>query len=184
MQPDQVIIYADEASVANVSSAGKVYGLRGQTPQIQQATSVTQRVYAISGISPRGEMIHQVYDHPISSTQVITFLKCCRMKWPQRRINLVWDNASIHFSKKVRRFLWSLGSRSRLHLFRTPPYCPHYNPDEQVWAFLKNEYMTHRWRKGKEELVQLVDEGLTRFSQMPKRIRAAFRHPDVKLMEN
>lgn len=173
----------DEASFCSAGSSSKVYGLIGQTPVMHQINSVTERIYAISGITPRGELFKQVRRSAFNSKDIIDFLTQL-LEQLDGQLNVIWDNASIHCSEQIRSFLRNNErARSRLTLYSTPVYCPWYNPDEQVWNYLKAEYMPHRWCRTKSHLASIVREGLDRLAQLPERIRKAFRHPDVKLME-
>ncbi len=183
MMTDQTLLFVDESSFCSLASSTKVYSRIGQPALIRQATSVTDRIYAISGVTPRGELLHQVYTQTIRSRQVIQFLERVLHHFSEH-VNVIWDNASIHTSRELKAFLASNAqARQRLHLYLTPVYCPQYNPDEQVWNYLKSEYLKHRWSRTKTELRRTVQQGLQQLAKTPQRIRSAFRHPDVKLME-
>lgn len=45
------------------------------------------------------------------------------------------DQAGCHVSKRVKKFI---KTQKRLHVFYLPPRSPEFNPDEMVWAHLKN----------------------------------------------
>jgi hypothetical protein len=183
MQPDQHLIFVDEASFCSADSSSKVYGLIGQTPVLHQINSVTERVFAISGVTPRGQLFNQVSQNAFNSKDVIDFLDQL-LEQLDDQLNVVWDNASIHCSQQIRRFLRNdERARNRLSIYSTPVYCPWYNPDEQVWNYLKAEYLPHRWCRTRTRLANTVRNGLHQLAQLPGRIRKAFRHPDVKLME-
>ena len=55
-------------------------------------------------------------------------------------IHVIWDNAPYHKGPDVRPFL----SRPacRIHLIQIPPYCPHPNPIERLWAVM-HQHVTH-----------------------------------------
>ena len=183
MMADQTLLFVDECSFCSLASSTKVYGRIGQPPLLHQATSVTERIYAISGVTPRGELLSQVYSQPIRTRQVIEFLQRALYRFSEQ-LSVIWDHASIHISRELKAFLASNpAARQRLHLYLTPVYCPQYNPDEQVWNYLKSEYLKHRWSRSKTELRNTVQRGLQQLARTPARIRSAFRHPDVKLME-
>ena len=55
-------------------------------------------------------------------------------------IHVLWDNAAYHKGPDVREFL--ARSDCRIHLIPLPPYCPHLNPIERLWAVL-HKYVTH-----------------------------------------
>jgi putative transposase len=164
-------------------SSSKIYGRIGQTPVLDQQTSVTERIYAISGVTPRGELVEEVYQKAITSTQVIAFLQMV-LSYFHGYVIIIWDNASIHKSEQIKKFLAHEDTDAeRLTLYLTPVYCPEYNPDEQVWKYLKSDYLKHRWAKSKSQLVKNVKAGLRHLSKRPNFMRRAFRHPDVKLLD-
>jgi len=58
----------------------------------------------------------------------------------KRVIHVIWDNAAYHKGPHVRAFL--ARPQCRIHLIQLPPYCPHLNPIERLWAVM-HQYVTH-----------------------------------------
>ena len=58
----------------------------------------------------------------------------------KRLIHVIWDNAAYHKGPDVREFL--ARSECRIHLIHLPPYCPHLNPIERLWAVM-HQFVTH-----------------------------------------
>lgn len=58
----------------------------------------------------------------------------------KRTIHVIWDNAAYHKGPDVRAFL--ARPSCRIHLIQLPPYCPHLNPIERLWAVM-HRYVTH-----------------------------------------
>jgi transposase len=58
----------------------------------------------------------------------------------KRIIHVIWDNASYHKGPDVRAFLSR--KNCRIHLIQLPPYCPHLNPIERLWAVM-HKHVTH-----------------------------------------
>lgn len=58
----------------------------------------------------------------------------------KRLIYVIWDNAAYHKGPDVRRFL--ARADCRIHLIQLPPYCPHLNPIERLWAVM-HQFVTH-----------------------------------------
>ena len=52
----------------------------------------------------------------------------------KRLIHVIWDNAAYHKGPEVRAFL--ARPDCRIHLIQLPPYCPHLNPIERLWAVM------------------------------------------------
>ena len=58
----------------------------------------------------------------------------------KRIIHAIWDNAAYHKGPDVREFL--ARPECHIHLIQLPPYCPHLNPIERLWAVM-HQYVTH-----------------------------------------
>lgn len=58
----------------------------------------------------------------------------------KRLIHVIWDNAAYHKGPDVRNFL--ARPDCRIHLIQLPPYCPHLNPIERLWAVM-HQCVTH-----------------------------------------
>lgn len=58
----------------------------------------------------------------------------------KRLIHVIWDNAAYHKGPDVREFL--ARPDCRIHLIQLPPYCPHLNPIERLWAVM-HQCVTH-----------------------------------------
>ena len=60
---------------------------------------------------------------------------------PEKRlIHVIWDSAAYHKGPDVRAFL--ARPDGRIHLIQLPPYCPHLNPIERLWAVM-HQFVTH-----------------------------------------
>ena len=58
----------------------------------------------------------------------------------KRVIHVIWDNAAYHKGSDVKAFL--ARPECRIHLIQLPPYCPHLNPIERLWAVM-HQFVTH-----------------------------------------
>src|SRR5579864_2685640 len=59
--------------------------------------------------------------------------------YPDKKICLIWDNATCHKGILMRQALSKGGSLERVHLINLPPYAPDYNPIEHVWNTTKDK---------------------------------------------
>lgn len=74
----------------------------------------------------------------VSAAQLLTKIEA---RNPDKRlIHVIWDNAAYHKGPDVRAFL--ARPDCRIHLIQLPPYCPHLNPIERLWAVM-HQYVTH-----------------------------------------
>ena len=106
----------------------------GHTP-VLRAPRKRERLSAIGGLTTDGRLLLRTQEGTVDSDSIVSFLRYLlrRIAGP---IVVVWDNASIHRSKRVRRFLSTLAP-GRLELVPLPPYAPELNPIELVWGYLK-----------------------------------------------
>ena len=85
------------------------------------------------------------------SDQFIWFLTQLRRQTPRQQIIIILDNATIHKSKKVKRYLQRY---KQIHLFYLPTYSPEYNPVELFWKWLKPKIYGFSATGGIEKLIE------------------------------
>lgn len=61
------------------------------------------------------------------------------VKYPNKRIVIIWDNATSHKGKLIKEALKKGNNLDRVHLIALPPYAPDTNPIEHVWKEGKRE---------------------------------------------
>lgn len=110
------------------------YAPRGLTPILKEYLS-RDHLATIAGITPQGRLILKAYEHPISSVEVIEFLKYLQRQVPGLLL-VIWDGSPTHRSKMIKAYL-SNGAAKCLHLERFPGYAPELNPTEWVWSYMK-----------------------------------------------
>ena len=108
---------------------------------------------AVKTTSGRGRVnIHgavnlETFDTPfvepitVDGVSAVQLLAKIEARNPDKRvIHVIWDNAPYHKGPDVRAFL--ARPACRIHLIQLPPYCPHLNPIERLWAVM-HQYVTH-----------------------------------------
>ncbi|WP_080429275.1 IS5 family transposase [Burkholderia ubonensis] len=83
----------------------------------------------------------------------------------------------IHKAKLVQDFVQA--QKGRLKLFYLPPYSPHLNPDEQVWAHVKRS-VSKRLVQTKDEMKRLAIGALRRIQKLPALVKSFFRQPECQ----
>lgn len=152
------------------------YAPKGETPKLNWWKKA-EKVYAISAISPQGDLYYQTRDARFKSMGIVHFLKYL-VRQTRRKIILVWDGAKIHFAQTVKEYLSTLKS-GKLTLVKLPAHSPELNPDEQVWAYLKCvSDLKNFAAKNFTELRQAVRTQFHKLKTDPDRIKKMFAHPD------
>ena len=99
-------------------------------------------------------MVHLNDASFFNSEATIEFIKDIIEKNNNKKLELFWDNASIHKSSKTKAFLIDNNIKSILNV----PYKPDYNAIENVWAEAKKEFRKQMTlRKIKNEEINFSD---------------------------
>jgi transposase len=74
---------------------------------------------------------------------------------PEKRIiHVIWDNAAYHKGPDVRAFL--ARPDCRIHLVALPPYCPHLNPIERLWAVMHECVTANRYYPTHKQFAEAI----------------------------
>ena len=70
-----------------------------------------------------------------------------------------------------------LGSNvpNNIVLLPLPPYAPELNPMENVWEFMRGNYLSHRVWDGYEAIIDACCDGWNKLMRMPDRIASLTR---------
>lgn len=66
-------------------------------------------------------------------------------EYPNKKICIIWDNATCHKGKLLRKELRKGGLLGRVHLITFPPYAPDSNPIEHVWNTTKSKLSNNQY---------------------------------------
>lgn len=149
-----MLYFQDESGVSLTAVLGKTWALKGQTP-IVKVTGYRGGLCVTSAISPVGKMVFRIEKEKVNAEKHIEFLKQIQKHHPHRKVIIIEDRAPAHKAKKVDEFIKE--NKTKLAVYRIPPYSPELNPDEHVWAYLKaHQLKTHQVKttKGLKQLVK------------------------------
>jgi len=169
------IYFADESGIRSDYHTGTTWAPVGQTPVV----SVTGRRFSlnmISAVSPQGEFRFMLHEGSVTAKVFKTFLQRL-LAGAEHPIFLVVDGHPIHKSRLVRDFVKS--TNGRLQLYFLPPYAPHLNPDEQVWAHVKRD-VSKRGVESQEQMKALALSALRRIQRLPELVKSFFRQPECQ----
>lgn len=169
------IYFADESGIRSDYHTGTTWAPCGQTPVVE----VTGRRFSfnmISAVSPRGDFRFMIHEGSVTAEVFKTFLKRL-MVGATTPVFVIVDGHPIHKSKLVKDYVASL--EGQLKLFILPPYSPHLNPDEQVWAHVKRD-VSKRFVQSKDGMKRLALGALRRIQKLPDLVRSFFRQPECQ----
>ncbi|MER5932483.1 transposase [Streptomyces sp. NPDC002054] len=171
------IVFKDEAGQDLRPAKGRTWSPRGRTPVIK----VTEKG------SGRALMARMVFVRPGRETRLIyrtqtywgrtgkkkrfrarefaELITAARRRLGGAPLILVCHNASTHHAKALRKFCDS--SNDWLTIVKLPPYAPHLNPLEGVWAHLKKS-LANLAPRSIEDVAPLVTNRLHSLQRRPQ----------------
>ena len=171
-----ILYFEDESNITLTPVMGKSWGGVGEKI-VHKATGNRGSVSAISAISKDGRLLFNVFDKSkrFNSDDIIKFLQKMLNHHKRRHLVVVMDKASCHTSKKTKKFV---ESQRRLHVFYLPPRSPELNPDEQVWAHLKNHELKSHQETTISGLKTLTRRKLQSLARNQSKVRGIFKRCD------
>ena len=80
--------------------------------------------------------------------------------YPNKKICIIWDNATCHKGILMRQELSKGGLLERVHLVTLPPYAPDHNPIEHVWNTVKDKLANNQdknFEETKQKFMKLTN---------------------------
>lgn len=137
---DEAVYFADAVHPEYQSKPAFGWVKKGTNPTLK-TTSGRARV------NIHGALNLETFDTPfvapitVDGVSAVQLLAKIEARNPKKRIiHVIWDNAAYHKGPDVRAFLSR--KNCRIHLIQLPPYCPHLNPIERLWAVM-HQHVTH-----------------------------------------
>ena len=141
--PDVMIMAADEVRIEHEAILRRAWHRTGATTKlrvnrIKQAQSYIGFLHEHDGTVDLTALDWQ------NTSNIINALTELTLKYPGKRIVIVWDNAKWHTSKHLRSHLGQGNPLENIHLINLPPHSPDHNPIEHVWNEAKNHISNHQ----------------------------------------
>lgn len=169
------IYFADEAGIRSDYHTGTTWAPIGETPVVA-VTGSRFSFNMISAVSPRGDFRFMIHEGTVDATVFKEFLKRL-MIGATKPVFVVVDGHSTHKAKLVKEYVASLNGM--LKLFYLPPYSPHLNPDEQVWAHVKRQ-VSKQFVQDKEGMKKLALGALRRIQKLPAMVKSFFKQQECR----
>jgi transposase len=98
--------------------------------------------------------------------EIIKAFKDFLKKYPNKRICIIWDNATFHRGIKIKQELARGGLLEKVHLINLPAYAPDFNPIEHVWKWTKDKISNQQFRNfeiTKQKFIEAVNSRTFRY---------------------
>ena len=137
---DEAVYFADAVHPEYQSKPAFGWVKKGANPALK-TTSGRGRVNIHGALNLENFDAPFVEPITVDGQSAVQLLAKIEARNPQKRtIHVIWDNAPYHKGPDVRAFLSR--KNCRIHLIQLPPYCPHLNPIERLWAVM-HKRVTH-----------------------------------------
>lgn len=167
-----LIFFGDESSVRSDYHRGTTWAPKGKTPVVKSSGSRVS-LNMISAISTKGACRFKLHEGSMNADVFCDFLRRLT-KNQERKIILVLDNSRVHHAKKVQRLVASMDNKLELRFL--PPYSPELNPDELVWAHVKQK-IGREVIEDKDHLRSRITGLFRSLQKTPNLVQSFFRTP-------
>ena len=94
----------------------------------------------------------------IKAEHIVDFLEQLLYHFRRTKLLLIWDGATTHRGKEVKKFL-STRAKGRIHLEILPSHSPQLNADEQAHGYIKQHRLANQLFKNITDLEHAVNRG-------------------------
>jgi transposase len=172
-----ILYFEDESNISLSPVMGTSWAPKGKKISAY-VTGNRDSLSAISAISRDGHLIFRLFDGSkrFNSDDIVNFFESMLRRHPRRHLVVVMDRATCHKSNKVKDFI---KNRKRLHVYWLPSKSPEFNPDEQVWNYLKNSELKNHKETNRSGLKRLATKKLNRLAKSKSKTFGIFRRCEV-----
>lgn len=173
----------DEAGALLAPLVRRTLARRGQTPifkhRAKQREKVSLMAALVFSVALTGLGLHfRTYPKDyVNNVKAADFLRALLAEIPGEVV-VLWDGGSCHKGEPIRGLVREY---PRLSLVRLPPYCPHFNPVEYLWSWLKYGQLPNFAAADARALEEAVRGRLTLAQSNPQLLRGFWDHCELPL---
>lgn len=143
LEANETVYFIDAVHPEYQSRPAHGWFRRGSKPAIP-STSGRARMNVHGALNLETGHFARVEKIAVDAQSTIQLLQKLLLANPSMRaIHVFLDNARYHHARAVRQWLQATGARIKLHFL--PPYCPHLNPIERLWAAMHRSVTHNRY---------------------------------------
>ena len=164
---DVIVVSADEVRIEHEAITRRAWCKRGARTRMRVDRKRQSQSYIGFLHEADGNVDLMRLDWQ-NTSNIVKALTDLTLRYPGKRIVVVWDNAGWHKSKKLREHLGEGNVLERIHLINMPPYSLDKNPIERVWGE-GNKSISNRQRADFED-TRNAFETFIRSNKFPYRL--------------
>ena len=181
MADGATLILVDEAGALLAPLVRRTLAPRGKTPTLKHRTKRREKVSLVAamalGTAVAGLGLHwRTYPKDfVNNVKAADFLRAVLAQVPGEVV-VLWDGGPMHKGDPIRALLREF---PRLSIVRLPPYCPHFNPVEYLWSWLKYGQLPNFAATDAQTLDEAVRARMALAEKNPQLLRAFWDHCEL-----
>jgi DDE superfamily endonuclease len=184
------IVFFDESGISLIPPVRRTWSQRGRTPILRHRMAWKRASMAAAlgyrlGPDADGAMQARLCFHlqadSYDTDSLIEVLKQLAAFYAGRRVVLIWDGLSSHWSHKMRTHLVAQGDW--LTVERLPAYAPELNPVEYLWANLKGGELANCAGDTIAEVADQAQHGIQRVCDSDSLVVGFLAHTGLSLYD-
>ena len=163
--------FMDEARVGQKGGLTHVWYQKGVRPRgVRQQGFASAHLFG--AVCPeRGAGVALVLPEVSTAAMEVFLAELARAVSAGTHVVLVLDGAGWHQPGD------KLKLPDNISLLHLPPYCPELNPVENIWQFLRQNYLSHRVFESYQSIVDACCDAWIALTNAPERIRSIATRP-------
>lgn len=159
------IWFQDESRVGQQGSQTRIWAQKGTRPRVvKQQQFLSEYIYG--AVCPAKQLCAGIVMPDADSFGFGKHLEEISITVPKgRHAVVVMDRAGWHVAK-------SICVPKNITIVHLPPYSPELNPQEQVWQYIKDNYLSNRVFENIQEIIQACCFAWSEFSQKTELIKS------------
>ena len=166
--------FADEARVGQKGTLSYVWAERGSRP-LAVRDNRHDSAYLFGAVCPARCLGAAIIMPAVNSEAMAEHLREISMQVaPGAHAVLVLDGAGWHQAGE------RLPVPDNISLLSLPPYSPELNPVENIWQFLRSNFLSHQVWNSYDEILAACRNAWNKFMQMPEQIASITQQDWIK----
>jgi putative transposase len=175
------LVLIDEAGALLAPLVRRTLARRGHTPIFKHRARHREKVSLLAALvfstALAGLGLHfRTYPKDyVNNVKAADFLRALLAEVPGDVV-VLWDGGPMHKGEPIRELL---RQHPRLSIVRLPPYCPHFNPVEYLWSWLKYGQVPNFAPADARALEEVVRGHLRTAQKDPQLLRGFWDHCEL-----
>ncbi len=159
------ILFVDESSIRDYQAIQKCWFPKGQQRKIK-TYGKHWGAKLIGSLDYESGEVFCIQRESYTAKEFLVFLKLIALKYKNKRVVMIVDNAKIHRAHLIQPFLEE--HKDTLTLFYLPPYSPQLNLIEGLWGWLKKSVINNVFFNSDKEIHTAVHGFIDYINETPE----------------